>query len=301
MIQSDYIFLDLPYYGNVGDVMIWQSTLDILRYIPQKCLYSSSVHTYQKPSINENVTIIFMGGGNFGDLWESHQLFRHNVMKDFPNNPIVQLPQSVCWQSEDKKRTDIEKFKRHKGKVFICLRDTQSYDLINREYDNVTPILLPDMVLGLDVDFYLKKWHIDIRQPKGCLYVRRNDSEVGYQNKSDGFVPENAVIADWPSMSKKYKPMRCYTKISHYIRILLGSSTQHRLLDYIFKFYIKDCILKSGFKFIASYQTVYTTRLHAGILAYLMGKEVMMFDNSYGKISGVYDLWLSNKISVKMI
>jgi len=34
VIQSDYILIDLPYFQNVGDTLIWQSTLDLLKNIP---------------------------------------------------------------------------------------------------------------------------------------------------------------------------------------------------------------------------------------------------------------------------
>ena len=30
LITDDYIFLDLPYYPNVGDVLIWEATLQLL-------------------------------------------------------------------------------------------------------------------------------------------------------------------------------------------------------------------------------------------------------------------------------
>ena len=68
LVQNDYILLDLPYFANVGDVLIWQSALDLLAELPFKCLYSSSIESYRKPKIGENVVILFMGGGNFGDL-----------------------------------------------------------------------------------------------------------------------------------------------------------------------------------------------------------------------------------------
>ena len=34
---------------------------------------------------------------------------------------------------------------------------------------------------------------------------------------------------------------------------------------------------------------IVTDRLHVGISSRLLGKEVFLFDNSYGKVSGVYE------------
>ena len=105
--------LDLPYYANVGDVLIWQSTLNLLKKIPYKCLYSSSIETYTKPQINENVVVVFLGGGNFGDLWIRHQSFRQKVLKDFPHNKIIQLPQSALFKSDSFLKEDVEIFEKH--------------------------------------------------------------------------------------------------------------------------------------------------------------------------------------------
>ena len=54
-------------------------------------------------------------------------------------------------------------------------------------------------------------------------------------------------------------------------------------------------------QYINQYERVITTRLHGGILAFLLQKEVDFIDNSYGKISAVVDLWLSNFTNVRML
>ena len=38
LIKGDYIFLDLPYHGNIGDTLIWKGTESFLRELPGKCL-----------------------------------------------------------------------------------------------------------------------------------------------------------------------------------------------------------------------------------------------------------------------
>ncbi|MCD8295940.1 MAG: polysaccharide pyruvyl transferase family protein [Prevotella sp.] len=264
-----------------------------------KCLYSASSKTYIKPQIDENITILFIGGGNFGDLWESHQIFRHCVMKDFPMNPIVQLPQSVFFQSQEKLKEDIEIFDGHKGNVTICLRDQQSYDIIQKYYKNVTAMLLPDMVLGLDISVYLKKFNINVNSTKGDLYVRRTDLEVYNQHETDRLIPLNAITADWPSLCNRCHALKVYYIFCHFFNIL---RINHRGIDdFIFMHYLKNIIIKSGIKFLSSYKRVYTTRLHCGIIAFLMGKEVIMFDNFYKKISGVYNLWLNDQPNIKML
>lgn len=53
--------------------------------------------------------------------------------------------------------------------------------------------------------------------------------------------------------------------------------------------------------FMNQYDEVYTTRLHGGILAMLLGKKVHMIDNSYGKISALYNTWLTKKANIDMV
>ena len=48
------------------------------------------------------------------------------------------------------------------------------------------------------------------------------------------------------------------------------------------------------------FDVVITDRLHVGIAATLMGKEVYLFDNNYGKISGVYKNSLSTRSNVHL-
>lgn len=298
--MSDYILLDLPYYSNVGDVLIWQSTLDLLGELPYKCLYSSSIETYSKPKIKDNVLIVFLGGGNFGDLWERHQIFRYRVMNDFPNNPILQLPQSVCFESDIKMEYDIDFFSKHKGKVYICLREKKSYDIIVNNYKNIEAFLLPDMVLSFDVEQYCRKHNILIKEGKGSLLVQRNDKEKVEITMDK--LPDSLKISDWPSMDVTLPEMSRYHIINKYMnKLRLPVFIRYKVTDWYFKQIMKDAIIKSGIKFILPYDVVFSTRLHAAILAFLLGKRTYIVDNSYGKCSGVYESWMCEFRNIDMI
>ena len=52
---------------------------------------------------------------------------------------------------------------------------------------------------------------------------------------------------------------------------------------------------------IDSTDIVVTDRLHVGIGAFLMGKTVYVYDNNYGKVSGVYDTTLGCYDSVHLV
>ena len=73
------------------------------------------------------------------------------------------------------------------------------------------------------------------------------------------------------------------------------------LLDYWMYRYHRPLIIRYGISFISKYDVVVSTRLHAGVVAALLGKKTYLLDNSYGKISGVYADWLSDMNNVQMI
>lgn len=62
LIDNEYIFIDLPYYSNIGDTLIWKGTEDVLKKVPYKCLYRASYQTFQYMELSQDVIIIMMGG-----------------------------------------------------------------------------------------------------------------------------------------------------------------------------------------------------------------------------------------------
>ena len=290
------MLLDLPYFTNVGDVLIWQSTLDLLAELPCKCVYSASIESYRYKEVDDKTVILFMGGGNFGDLWKRHQVFRQRVLKEYPHNPIIQLPQSVFFSDMDFLKEDISIFTQHKGSVTLCARDQKSYDFFAANYQGAEAVLLPDMVLSLDIERYALP-----NQGKGCLFVKREDSEKN--SVCETIIPNEAVVSDWPTMKEPTSVMKVYCCcLSQLMKIDRFSGTHFTKIfaDVCYKKYFKKYIIQSGLRFVNAYASVYTTRLHVGIVAALLGKDTVMFDNSYGKIKGVYDLWMNDWNNVKM-
>lgn len=300
IITYDFILLDLPYQTNVGDVLIWQAFEDIKPSLGHRCLYQCSEYTYKKPSINRDVVIVFMGGGNFGDLWEHHQTFRHRVMRDFPYNPIVQLQQSVWFQSKEKIEFDIREFANHKGSVSICLRDMQSYNIIKENYPFVNAYILPDLALTLDIKKYCLKHRIKLQEGSGGVLVQRKDKEA--INISKFNLPSNLEIRDWPCIENKLPQELFYRKwIRRTEKYIRSENLTRKLTDFIYHHILKDVYIKSGIQFINQYEVVYATRLHVVILSALLGKETYIIDNSYKKVSGVYNLWMQDFKSVKLL
>lgn len=295
-INKDYVLLDVPHYGNVGDVMIWKATTDLLRYINYRCQYSCSIETYRQERVPQGSILLFMGGGNFGDLWERHQLFRHRVMKDFPSNPIVQLPQSVWFDDDEHLLNDVEIFGKHCAPVTIFLRDLQSLNTIEQNYPTVNAQLLPDMALSLNISSFLRR----CGKEQGQLCVERKDKERSTTEYRFN-MPRDIVSADWPSMSGKLPQQQRLEHMSQWLHHYGLDSWQPTLTDIFYRYVLRHTIIQSGVDFLAPYKEVYSSRLHAAVLAMLMGKQVYIIDNNYGKCRGVYELWMSKMSNVSMI
>ncbi len=292
VVTRDYVLLDAPYYNNIGDVLIWQGTLDYLRGCPHRCLYMSSCGTYRKPAIGKDVVVLLQGGGNFGDLWRGFQEFRLRVLEDFPDNPVVILPQSVHYDDPGLMRRDAEAFARHPN-LTVFARDKAALELLERHFPASRNLLIPDMAFYTDMSrLYRRRGPL----PDRALLLRRGDKEGlgGYD------VPAGADVSDWPTMMPgSYRVMDFLLRgVLSVVRRATGGDP--RVADFLYCRVMRPAYLKIGARFIARYGHVYSTRLHGAVLSVMMGRRVTMLDNSYGKNGALYDAWLSDLDSIEM-
>ena len=75
----------------------------------------------------------------------------------------------------------------------------------------------------------------------------------------------------------------------------------NEIINMILYAYHLPLIKQYAINFMQDYDEVYTTRLHGGILAMMLGKKVRLVDNNYGKISALYKTWLLNETNIEMI
>lgn len=65
LITHDYVLLDLPYYDNIGDTLIWKGTREFLKTLPYKCLYYASKDSFHYRDLSPDTVILLSGGGQF--------------------------------------------------------------------------------------------------------------------------------------------------------------------------------------------------------------------------------------------
>lgn len=297
-INNDYVLWEVPYYTNIGDILIWEGELCFLRNSGYKCLEMASKDTCMFPKLSPQTVILLQGGGNFGDLWRDIHEFRLKVIENYPENRIIIFPQSVFYENKSLMAEDASKMALHKN-LIICARDHSSYKILKENFIN-SILLVPDMAFCIDLD-YLKKWIL--KETGKTLYVSRLDKEIGGLLSQEKISKENIDVSDWPTFEKPSLIVSFYSKLislqQKIRKYKINQLIAGVLNDLIYR-RMRPLMVQLGVRFIGSYQTVYTTRLHAMILSILLQKKIYVIDNSYGKNSSFYDTWLRDLDSVEL-
>lgn len=297
LIDSDYVYWDLPYHINIGDTLIWQGTLDFLKDKPYTMLdYGNSV-TASLSKLSEDTIILLHGGGNFGDIYGSSQNFRKDIVNRYPHNKIIVLPQTIYFKDKNIEKKDFLFFAQHKN-LYLCVRDQTSYDLACQYLEKDKILYLPDMAFCIEDETLIKS----SMTGKKLLMSRIDVEAVPVDQK---YIEKVDIQSDWPTFQKS--PIYC-----NYLKFLLAvnrkllngrGSKPSLLVKYINHFAMNRArkkLIDTGIQFINGFDEVYTTRLHGCILALLLDKKIVLLDNSYGKNRAYYDAWLKESTNIKV-
>lgn len=296
LIEGHQVILtDLPYHGNVGDILIWAGELTFLDKIDSKILAQSSSYTFQFPQLSKDVVICLHGGGNFGDLYYDAQEFRKKVITTYPDNKIIIFPQSVWYENTSLIEHDAEIFLMHKD-LHLCTRDLYSYNFIKNNFKTDRIYLVPDMAFCImDIASYGKDISNKIDK---SLFVKRLDKE----EVQDRFiVNEPHDERDWPYFEGKNIRDRLFFGVARRCKNIKNEKLRHCLAtitDTLMSVMIKDHLIKQGVRLLKPYEKIYSTRLHAMILAILLDKNIVAFDNVTKKLSAFYNTWLTDNNSI---
>ncbi len=297
LIIGDCILADAPYYDNIGDVLIWQGINDFLRSSGRRLVQTNSGSTFNFPELSPEVTILLMGGGNFGDLWRWFQDVRLEIIKRYPDNRIVMFPQSVWYDDTSMVAHDAEIMGRHPD-LHLCARDNWSYDFMKRNFSTNNIYLVPDMAFCID-ESVLNPYRNSSQSGKR-LFLKRLDKEISAATPLATGL--DAEVRDWPTI--EHKPVRFwigkFIGLAHRLVFFRSISNMIcRAIDYYATDGVRDELVKIGCRFLAPYGEVITTRLHAMILSVLLYKPMEYIDNTTGKLSAFAETWLCGLNQVK--
>lgn len=282
--------LDCPAHPNVGDSAIWVGQREAIRAAGvSPPVYTCTVDTYDPEELERRLprgTILLSGGGNFGDLYPTHQRFRAEVIRRFPRCRIVILPQSVRFrrpESLDRARRVCE---AHPD-LHLLVRTRRSLERA-REAFEVPVHLCPDMAFALGP---LPRAGSGERR----LLLLRRDGESARPGAVRGEPRNGEDLADWGGGYREP------TSLSAFGRWLAwrwnGDGARHleALADYVENFWTRQawCRVVAGLRILSGHETLVTDRLHGHILAFLAGVPHVALDNSYGKVHAYVRTWTS--------
>ena len=270
-------FLDAPEYGNLGDQAIAFSMQkfmkdkfpEYIQYEIQEDKYLSNL-SWLKKNISNNDIICLMGGGNMGDLYQRYEAIRRNIIKNFKDNKIIIFPQTIDYGNDkygEKEKKNSEKIYNKNKNLMIMAREERTFNIMKSSYPNCNVILTPDIVLYLDYK---------------NLTERKNSVGLCLRNDKEKVLKES----DKDEILNKYKE---HIDISTHIGDEIRIDFKNR------KEFVEDKL-----KQFAQNKLVITDRLHGMIFSYITNTPCMAFNNSNGKIKGVYK-WIVGKGNVAFL
>lgn len=279
--------VDFPNHLNVGDNAIWLGEIDLLKDLGFEINYICTVSSYSKDqlkkALQKNGVILLHGGGNFGDLWMRHENLRRNVIRDFPDHQIIQLPQSIHYNDKTELNLSKEVLNRHPNLTLLA-RDLKSFAFAKENF-NSSCILCPDMAFGI------KRLSKSASPPKyNILWLIRGDRETKNNSLQLQVKDRNEAVSDWSSgyhtqldtfcsglfkLVKKFPSSQTFTH-----SLLLSAATRAARMR-----------MNYGVELLSQSRCVVTDRLHGHIICFILGIPHVAMDNSYGKVSGFIETW----------
>lgn len=180
-------YLDVPIHANLGDLAQYLCTkkwiadnypeynyveIDGLILSDTKC----GIMNKLKGQVSDEDIIIFQSGYCTQDLGGYHDLVHRLVVRAFPNNLIIMLPQTVFYKDEKNARITADIYANH-NLLFFMARDFTSADIAKKLFPNLDIQIYPDIVTTL-----IGSKNTLCNQRNGIALCIRNDSEKFYSD-----------------------------------------------------------------------------------------------------------------------
>jgi pyruvyl transferase EpsO len=315
--------LDYPDYFNIGDHLIGLATVFyITDVIKARINYIASIYDFSEELLEKRVgkaPIILQGGGNLGDIWPHHQLFREQIISQYRDRPIIIMPQCIYFANSENLNRAAAIFNAHPN-LTLFTRDNYSYELACKHFSNCQVIKAPDMVFHM-VDMPLPGYKFNPKHP--ILYLCRDDTELDRAFSPAALEIANLVVQEWDDSPRKwiYRGRGKFRELKEWywrlpgVVLLVREGWQRGLANpkqwlprqkwerfhpYASKFdalydpFISRfswSLMHSGVYQLTQSRLVITNRLHGHILSILLGIPNIFLPNSYYKNESFYETW----------
>lgn len=282
---SKIAFFGYPTYLNIGDLLILEGTERFFacrnysvthRFSDKLC--QELIPRNKLPELPAGTTLLLQGGGNFGDLYGSHQPSRQAVVERYPNHRVVLLPQTAYFQEPQILQASANLFRKHPD-LHLLARDPKTAELFMDFSPNV--YLCPDMAHML-WDFFPRNFKTD----GGTLFLLRADTEAAdWQQELD--CPEKL---DWPDLCTDRERSFSKKRIKRFEELNAQARWPWLPTLWLWRRCYRKVVARAVQRFLR-HESVFTSRLHGHLLACLLGMSNTLLDNSYGKNRSYFQHW----------
>jgi pyruvyl transferase EpsO len=284
--HEDLCLLDFPDHPNIGDSAIYCGEVSAIRRVwGGRISYISSFSSYDRDTlraVSNDGLLLIHGGGNIGEIYPHHHQFRERMLREWAGRRLVQLPQTLHFSSAAADDQFARAIERH-GKFHLILRDQRSFEHAKAKY-SCECTLAPDSAFALPDLSTTTPASIPVLALCRTDAERRGDAQTAF--RTDAMIE----TVDWPKEKGLLDP-------SHLVGRIGTFSSRHGLRSAVglanWSFDQRAWRrLKTGLALLSKGEVIATDRLHAYILALKLGRPFFVSDNSYGKLSAVYETWL---------
>lgn len=275
------MFINTPLHTNIGDHIIAYATMKFFKeFLPDYDVIEVTNKMY-KENRNEIIyrtnvddIIVITGGGFLGSLWPYSGQNVYDIIKDFPDNKIVILPQSIYFEDTEEgqrqKQLAYDLFTKHKD-LTIFYREAISYNRSETIFKGkVKSCLMPDMALTLD-------YSQEQNPREGILLCLRNDKE--------------GMLSEEEKTSIK----------NHFLR--LGENIKETSMHWHSNIMPnqREEVINNKINELKKYKLVITDALHCMISCVISGTPCIAINNINRKLEGIYKSWLNDVKYIRFV
>ena len=274
--RNEVAYVGVPRHRNLGDSMIAGGTMAYLSRLGVKIRYMCDLNGLDMSVIRAlpaTMPILIPGGGNLGDLYPHEEAFRLHIIAENPGRRFIILPQTIYFRRDDALERSAQVYRSARDLTLI-VRDRASQTFAAQNFSGVELAWSPDHALG---------WTPTLRsvsKRRPMVIARGDDESLAEDRRIPAmdwtFTPQNGVA--WRaatysgSVVRRLPPFDVLAVIAS--RIVVAETTVN---------------LRAAQDIASRASEIATNRLHVHILSCLSGVPNFVADNSYGKISRIFE------------
>ena len=274
------LFISTPTHGNLGDQAIVLAQKKIFEDIGlRKNVIEICKSDYFLAAsflsmlLANDALIVIDGGGNVGTLWIEEEYKMRDIIKRFPQNPIVIFPQTAYFEDTDFGKAELQKaaevYQAHENLTVFC-RDQSTFNLFREKMPKVNTFFVPDTVLYLHPK--------TLSQKSGTILFCLRDDKEKCSTLSDLRQSIENILAE--------KAFSCRDTSTVIQRKVTARNREE--------------ILREKWEEFASANLIITDRLHGMIFSAIVGTPCIALDNVSRKVSGG-QYWLKHLPYIRVL